>query len=119
MCCYVFGVIYDIIIKMVEYNFWVYILFDERAQATYIGVTNNLERRIMEHKMGLVPGYTATRHIDKLAYFEHYKYINDAIAREKALKKCKRAWKYRLIETMNPDWRDLASGLDEYIAQIV
>lgn len=86
-----------------EYHFWVYILFDERAKGTYIGYTNDLERRMIEHKMGLVSGFTKEKHINKLAYFEHYKYVNDAIAREKALKKWNSAWKYRLIETMNPD----------------
>ena len=104
---------------MKEYNFWVYILFNDRAKATYIGVTNNLERRMIEHKMGLVPGYTKQHNIDKLAYFEHYQYIYDAIAREKALKKWNRAWKYRLIETMNPEWNDLAVGLTEYIKNMV
>ena len=103
---------------MKEYNFWVYILFNERAQATYIGVTNDLERRVIEHKMGLIDGYTKKYGIDKLAYFEHYKYINDAIAREKALKKWNRAWKYTLIERMNPNWIDLAASLDEYIANM-
>ena len=103
---------------MRDYNFWVYILFDTRAQATYIGVTNNLERRVIEHKAGLIPGYTKEHNIHNLAYFEHYKDINEAIAREKALKKWKRAWKYRLIETMNPDWVDLAESLKEYIADI-
>lgn len=104
---------------MKEYHFWVYILFNERAKATYIGVTNNLERRMIEHKMGLIRGYTKTHKIDKLAYFEHYKYIDDAIKREKILKKWNRAWKYRLIETMNPNWNDLAVGLDEYIKNMV
>ena len=104
---------------MKEYHFWVYILFDERAQATYVGMTNDLERRMIEHKMGLVDGFTKEHHIHKLAYFEHYKYVNDAIAREKVLKKWNRAWKYRLIETMNPNWDDLSVGLDEYIQNMV
>ena len=101
---------------MKDYNFWVYILFDERAKATYIGVTNNLERRMYEHKMGLDDGYTKENNIHKLGYFERYQYINNAIVREKQLKKWNRAWKYRLIETMNPDWIDLADELDKNIA---
>ena len=104
---------------MRQYDFWVYILFDERAKATYIGVTNDLERRVIEHKMGLVDGYTKKHGIDKLAYFEHYNYINDAIAREKVLKKWNRTWKYRLIETMNPNWVDLAESVNEYIANMI
>ena len=99
-----------------DYNFYVYILFDEPAKATYIGMTNNLERRIYEHKLELIDGYTKQKHIHRLAYYEHYTDVNVAIAREKALKKWKRAWKYRLIETKNPDWHDLAAHIDEQIA---
>jgi len=95
-----------------EYNFWVYILFNERAKATYIGMTSCLERRILEHKRESIDGYTKEKHIHKLAYYEHFKYVDKAIAREKALKKWNRAWKYRLIETTNPNWDDLAAGID-------
>jgi len=95
-----------------EYHFWIYILFDEKAKATYIGMTNCLERRMLEHKREAVEGFSKDKHIHKLAYYEHYQYVNDAIAREKALKKWNRAWKYRLIETMNPEWNDLAGGVD-------
>ncbi|HBS76713.1 MAG TPA: hypothetical protein DEA31_02540 [Alphaproteobacteria bacterium] len=103
---------------MQEHVYWVYILFDTRAGATYIGVTNDLKRRVLEHKMELISGFTKDKHIHKLGYYEEYKYIDNAIAREKALKKWKRAWKYRLIESMNPEWKDLASDLDEYIANV-
>ena len=99
-----------------DYNFYVYILFDEPAQATYIGVTNDLERRMYEHKLELINGFTKKKHIHKLAYYEWYTDINVAISREKDLKKWKRAWKYRLIETMNPEWKDLAAYIDEQIA---
>ena len=101
---------------MKDYNFWVYILFDERAKATYIGVTNDLQRRMYEHKMGRVDGFTKDKNIHKLGYFECYKYIDKAVAREKQLKKWKRSWKYRLIETMNPNWIDLADSLERNIA---
>jgi putative endonuclease len=104
--------------KHEDFDFWVYILFDERAKATYIGVTNNLERRIIEHKMGLLDGFTKEKGIKKLGYYEFYQYIDDAIAREKQLKKWYRSWKYRLIETMNPEWNDLAASLDDYIAKM-
>ena len=100
-----------------NHNYYVYILFDERAKATYIGVTNDLERRVYEHKLELIPGFTKDKHIHKLGYYECYTDINNAIAREKALKKWNRAWKYRLIETMNPEWNDLAAYIDEVIAE--
>ena len=100
-----------------NYNYYVYILFDERAKATYIGVTNDLERRVYEHKLELIPGFTKDKHIHKLGYYECYTDINNAISREKALKKWNRAWKYRLIETMNPEWNDLAAYIDEVIAE--
>ena len=101
-----------------EFNFWVYILFDERAKGTYIGMTNDLENRMIQHKMGLIPGFTKKKNIKKLGYYEHYQYVQDAIAREKALKEWHRAWKYRLIETMNPEWKDLAETLNEYIVKM-
>ncbi|MCL1891699.1 MAG: GIY-YIG nuclease family protein [Alphaproteobacteria bacterium] len=98
-----------------EYNFWVYIMFNERAQATYIGMTNDLERRVMEHKLGLIKGNSQEHNTKKLGYYEWFQYVDKAIDREKALKKWKRAWKYRLIETMNPEWKDLAAELDEIL----
>jgi putative endonuclease len=67
---------------------------------------------MLEHKRESVPGFTQEKHIHKLAYYEHYQYVDKAIAREKALKKWNHAWKYRLIETMNPDWEDLAAEVD-------
>jgi putative endonuclease len=93
-----------------EYNFWVYIMFNERAKATYIGMTNDLRRRVYEHKNGIIPGHSKEKGTNKLGYFEYYKYANMAIAREKELKEWHRAWKYRLLETMNPDWKDLSEG---------
>jgi putative endonuclease len=92
-------------------RYYVYIMFNERAEATYIGVTGNLTKRVLEHKKGLFPdSYTDRHDARKLGYFESYNEITDAIHREKLLKKWKRAWKYRLIETMNPNWLDLAEG---------
>ena len=67
---------------------------------------------MLEHKREAVKGFTQEKHIHKLAYYEHFQYVNKAIAREKALKKWNRAWKYRLIETINPNWEDLAKGVD-------
>jgi len=73
----------------------------------YIGVTNNLERRVEEHKSGLIEGFTKKYECKKLVYFEEYNYINDAIAREKQIKGWRRSKKEALIRTMNPGWRDL------------
>jgi putative endonuclease len=101
-----------------QYEFYVYILFDEKGKGTYIGMTNNLERRIIEHKMGLADGFTKKKNIKKLGYYECYQYVDDAISREKALKKWNRAWKYTLIERMNPEWKDLAEWLDKYISNM-
>ena len=73
---------------------------------------------MIEHKMGLVSGFTKEKDIKKLGYYEYYQYADEAIKREKQLKKWNRAWKYTLIERMNPKWNDLAEWLDEYIANM-
>lgn len=73
----------------------------------YIGVSNNLERRVYEHKQGRVEGFTKEYKIRKLIYYEEYKDINEAIAREKQLKNWHRNWKLNLIRTKNPGLKDL------------
>ena len=73
----------------------------------YIGVTNNLARRVYEHKQGLVEGFTKKFHIKKLVYYEQFSTIQLAIEREKVLKEWNRAWKNHLIDLFNPSWRDL------------
>ena len=73
----------------------------------YIGVTNNLARRLYEHKTGLFEGFTKRYHVDKLVYYEHFFNINDAIAREKQLKGWTRARKNALVEKENPGWEEL------------
>jgi putative endonuclease len=78
----------------------------------YIGVTNDLYRRIEEHKSCEIKGFTQKYNCDKLVYFEAFDYIEDAIAREKQLKNWKREWKNKLIETTNPDWKDLSLERD-------
>jgi putative endonuclease len=74
----------------------------------YIGVTNDLYKRVQLHKSHEVKGFTQKYNFDKLVYFEVFDYINDAIAREKQLKDWKRVWKNELIEKKNPIWDDLA-----------
>jgi len=71
-------------------------------------MTNNLERRIFEHKNRLVEGFTKNYGLDTLIYFETFQYVNDTIKREKNMKKWKRQWKINQIEEENPHWKDLA-----------
>jgi len=74
----------------------------------YIGVTNDLERRIFENKNKLIKGFSSKYNLDKLIYFEQFQFIKEAIKREKNLKKWKRAWKINLIVKENTDWQDLS-----------
>jgi putative endonuclease len=92
---------------MRSYRFWVYIL-SSRFRTLYIGVTNDLERRVAEHRARLPGTYTARYRIDRLVYVEEYRYIRDAIRREKQIKGWRRERKVELIESRNPEWRDLA-----------
>ncbi|KJC62301.1 excinuclease ABC subunit C [Bradyrhizobium sp. LTSPM299] len=93
-------------------QFFVYILASGRNGTLYAGVTNNLARRITEHKAKLVPGFTRQYNVDQLVYFEALDSILEARAREHSLKRWRRAWKIKLIEELNPDWRDLADQLN-------
>ncbi|MCB9991398.1 MAG: GIY-YIG nuclease family protein [Rhodospirillales bacterium] len=88
-------------------NYYVYILTTRKNTALYIGVTSNLERRVWEHKQGLVEGFTKKYNINKLVHVEEYSDINEAIHREKCMKEWKRNWKIELIEKSNPEWNDL------------
>ncbi|MFC3713149.1 GIY-YIG nuclease family protein [Sphingoaurantiacus capsulatus] len=90
-----------------NYGGYVYILASERNGTLYIGVTNDLARRVGEHREGLVEGFTRRYAVKRLVYIESFERIEDAIAREKAMKKWKRLWKLDLIERQNPDWVDL------------
>jgi len=87
---------------------YVYIMASKRNGTLYIGMTNDIERRIAEHKSGLVPGFTQKYGVKMLVWLEEYQRINEAIRREKQLKNWHRAWKIALIEKTNPQWRDLA-----------
>ena len=90
------------------YRYWVYIVGNKSATAVYIGVTNNLQRRIAEHKEGAIPGFTQRYRCNRLLYFEEYKNIKQAIAREKELKGWRRERKESLVATLNPHRVDLA-----------
>jgi putative endonuclease len=92
-------------------SYFVYILASKRNGTLYVGVTNDLVRRMSEHKAKLVPGFTRQYGVDKLVYFEEYASILEARGRERALKRWLRVWKLELIEKMNPEWRDLTDEL--------
>ena len=92
--------------------FFVYILASKRNGTLYIGVTNNLARRVAEHKAKLVPAFTRKYGVDLLVYFEAFDSVLEARAREHAMKRWRRAWKIELIEKLNPEWRDLADQLN-------
>jgi putative endonuclease len=87
----------------------VYILTN-RSRTLYTGVTNNLVRRVYEHKQKLVRGFTEKYNIHQLVFYEETSDVNAAIAREKQIKGWTRAKKIALIESMNPEWRDLGNG---------
>lgn len=86
---------------------YIYILASRKNGTLYIGVTSDLVRRIYEHKSNLVEGFTNKYNVHNLVYFEVAESADVAITREKQLKAWKRAWKIRLIEKNNPEWRDL------------
>ena len=88
-----------------------YILASKRNGTLYIGVTNNLFRRVYEHKNNLVQGFTQKYNVNNLVYYEMYADIYGAITREKRMKKWKRQWKINLIEKFNPEWKDLCDDL--------
>ncbi|HHO58380.1 MAG TPA: GIY-YIG nuclease family protein [Oceanithermus profundus] len=85
----------------------VYILASKKDGVLYIGVTSELKRRVWEHREGIGSVFTRKYHVHKLVYFERHPSMESAIVREKRLKKWDRAWKVRLIEATNPDWKDL------------
>jgi putative endonuclease len=95
---------------MQERNY-IYILASRYRGTMYVGVTNNLGRRIGEHQAGFVRGFTKTYRVTRLVYAESYASILDARARERVLKRWRREWKFKLIEAENPKWRDLSDML--------
>lgn len=90
-----------------EKSYCVYILANKPNGVLYIGVTNDLIRRILEHKEGKVPGFTKKYDCKTLVWFDTTNDVGAAIMKEKQIKKWKRDWKIRLIEEKNPAWRDL------------
>jgi putative endonuclease len=91
---------------------WVYILASRRNGTLYVGSTTDLSRRVWEHKNGLMAGFTRHYGVTMLVWYERYDRVIDARHREYSIKKWRRTWKLRLIEEMNPDWRDLYFDLN-------
>jgi len=92
------------------HQYYTYILTNVTHKVLYVGVTNNLQTRIWEHKQKLFAGFTAKYNCDKLVYFEEYNWVQDAIDREKQLKAGSRQKKIDLINAENPDWNNLSAN---------
>jgi putative endonuclease len=91
-------------------EYFVYMLTNTYQNVLYIGFTNNIRRRVYEHKRKLVHGFTSKYNCTKLVWYEQFSDVNLAIAREKQLKTWERSWKNNLIEKFNPEWNDLAAN---------
>ena len=90
-----------------EYRFYVYIMAS-KSRRIYTGVTNDIDRRVAQHKAGEIKGFTQRYHINRLAYYEQFQFVQNAIHREKEIKGLDRAKRVALIERENPTWDDLA-----------
>ncbi len=91
-------------------NYYIYLLTNWNNKVMYVGMTNNLERRVYEHKNKLVNGFTKRYNINKLVYFEETSDVNAAISREKEIKKWRREKKDSLVLSINQEWKDLSEG---------
>ncbi len=88
-------------------RYYVYIITNKNNTVLYIGFTNDLKRRVKQHRSKSNIGFTSRYNVDKLVYFESTPYVNNAIKREKQIKHWNRKWKENLINDFNPDWKDL------------
>ena len=96
---------------MKQYNYYVYLLTSSENSVFYVGVTNDLIRRVIEHKIHRNDGFTNLYNVTKLVYFETFSNIEDAIKREKQVKRYKRLWKVNLVNGMNAEWNDLSGQI--------
>jgi putative endonuclease len=92
-------------------SFWVYILASRRNGTLYIGMTDDLAKRIWQHRIGALPGFTKKYKVKMLVWYEQHASRESAFRRERQLKKWYRGWKLQLIERMNSEWRDLWDDL--------
>jgi putative endonuclease len=95
---------------LIDRIYYVYLITNWNNKVMYVGVTNNLERRIYEHRNKLVKGLTEKYNVNKLVYFEETQDVASAINREKEIKKWRREKKDQLVNRINPTWKDLSSG---------
>ena len=95
--------------------FYTYILASQRNGTLYTGSTDDLARRVFEHREKVRPGFTTKYGVDKLVWFQSFELRENAFRRERQIKEWRRAWKLRLIEEMNPDWRDLGDDLNNLL----
>lgn len=91
-------------------TYWVYIITNKNRTTLYIGMTNNLESRVDQHRVGTVEGFSKRYNLKLLVHYESFGEVRDAIKREKLLKKWNRTWKEELISKENPNWDDLSDG---------
>ena len=97
-----------------KHCYYVYLLANKNDKVMYVGVTNNLERRVYEHKAKMIPGFTEKYNVNKLVYFEETNDVSAAIAKEKEIKKWRREKKNDLVVTVNSDWKDLSENINYY-----
>jgi|ERR1044071_1268975 len=98
---------------MRNHDYWVYILTNKRCTTLYIGMTNDIVRRLYQHRFGEAAGFTKRYHLNRIVWIEHFRNVKDAIACEKKLKGWGRSRKIALIERTNPQWRDLSDDWEQ------
>jgi putative endonuclease len=98
---------------MRDHDYWVYILTNKHRTTLYIGMTNDIELRLWQHRSGEGGGFSKRYHLNRLVWFEHFREVNDAIACEKQLKGWLRKRKVALIEKTNPNWLDLSADWED------
>ncbi len=99
-----------------QHSYWVYLLAS-KSGVLYCGMTNDLERRVWEHKQRFVEGFTKKYNVNRLVWLEEFREVRDAIAMEKRIKGWSRAKKVKFIEEMNPQWKDLSEGWYENVVR--